>query len=79
MDENIIQQWIDKLYTALKREICMSMQDLKAECGLSDKEIHLTIGWLIHDHKIIYDMTTDRIKIECEEMNLTCYNTYSMT
>lgn len=79
MDENIIQQLIDKLYTALKRETGMSIQGLKVECGLSDKEIYLIIGWLIHDHKIIYDMTTDRIKIECEEMDLTCYNTYSMT
>jgi hypothetical protein len=79
VDENIIQQLINKLYTALKRETGMSIQDLKVECGLSDKEIYLIIGWLMHDHKIVYDMTADRIKIECEEMDLTCYNTYSMT
>lgn len=79
MEENIIQQLIDKLYTALKRKSNISIRDLKVECGFSDKEIYLITGWLIHDHKIIYDMTNDRIKIEYEEMDLTCYNTYSMT
>lgn len=77
----VIQYLAGKVYAVLEEHPCISAQELKAESKLSDKELFLAIGWLIHDNKLAYNIDNDRISIEsdAEKLDFSHFQTYSMT
>lgn len=79
--DDMVKELVSKVYTILEKGSCLSVQELKTESKLSDKELFLAIGWLIHDNKLVYNIDNDRINIKCntEKLDFTYFQTYSMT
>lgn len=79
--DDMVKGLASKVYTILEKGSCLSVQELKIESKLSDKELFMAIGWLMHDNKLTYDIDNDRISIESdvEKLDFIHFQTYSMT
>lgn len=77
----VVQYLASKVYAVLEEHPFLSVQELKEESKLSDKELFLAIGWLIHDNKLAYNIDNDKISIEsdAEKLDFSHFQTYSMT
>lgn len=79
--KNSIQELAYKVCKILEEHTSLSIQELKVKCDMSEREVFLTTGWLMHEERVVYDMENDKILIgsRTEDFDSTSYHTYSMT